>query len=270
MAPRLPLEVLERIIDDVAADYGNNDNVSSVKACALVCYYFLPLCRKHIFASVTLNAQHPTSDGLNHLLSNSPHLATYIRNLDYQVDRKEIVAKRFPWLLLMFKKLVKLQKLSIRYSFSGRTDRLDWMSSSVRKVLLPLLHLPTLTSISLSTIRNFALEDLAGCVNLNELEINSLECSNGVGKSLEALPTTPVMLERLAISNGKISSVQQLCRARRPDGKPIVDFSSLKKITAEVARLDSMKELFVICRNLRNINLSCTSLPHLISGSSSI
>ena len=176
MTPRLPLEVLERIIDDVAAHY---DRFSSIKACALVCHSFLPSCRKRIFANVILNAQYassPTSDVLNHLLSNSPHLAVYIRNLAYYINEMEFVTEIFLWLLPMFKKLVNLQKLSITYLHSRK---LDWMSLSTRKVLLALLHLPTLTSISLSTIRNFPVADLASCVNLKKLRIHSssLECS---------------------------------------------------------------------------------------------
>ena len=124
MVPRLPLELVGRIIDNVA-EYDNNhiNNFSSIKSFALVCHCFLPLCRKYIFASVILNMRRPspnaTSDDLNHLLSNSPHLAVYIRKLDYNVDEREFVAERFAWLLPMFKKLVKLQKLSICYSPSG-------------------------------------------------------------------------------------------------------------------------------------------------------
>ena len=277
MMPSLPLEVVERIIDDVATDYVwpyIHQVYHNLKSCALVCHSFLPLCRKHIFASVTLNAQPhsasptSTSDDLNYLLSDSPHLAVYIRKLEYHVCKKEFVAKRSPWLLAMFKKLVKLQKLTIRHSPSSRCRKLDWMSSSVRKVLLPLLHLPTLTSIRLSTFRNFSLADLAICVNLKELEVEFLECSNDVGKFLEALPTTPVMLEQLAINKcWNVIPVQQLYHARRPDGKPIIDFSSLKKITAEVLRVDSVEELFVICGNLHKITLSGISLPDFVSPS---
>ena len=263
MTPRLPLEVMEQIIDDVAR---NRNNLSSIRACALVCHSFLPLCTKHIFASVTLNAPAcPTSDDLNHLLSNSPHLAVYIRELGYHVSKKEFVAKRLPWLLAMFKKFVKLQELIISYSSAARDNGLDWMSSS--KVLLPLLHLPTLTSIGLSSFSNFSLADLAGCVNLKDLWIESLEFSNGVGKFLEALPPTPVMLEKFAIDEGNATPAhwRQLCHARRPDGKPIIDFSSLKTLTARFARLDSMTELFEMWRNLHKIKLSSMplySLPH--------
>ena len=275
MAPtRLPLELVERIIDDVA-EYDDNhiDNFSSIKACALVCHCFLPLCRKYIFGSVTLKCRNeqctspPTSDDLNHLLSNSPHLAVYIRKLDYTVDEEEFVAES-PWLLPMFKKLVKLQKLSI-ISCYWRVDKLDWMSSSERKVLLPLLHLPTLTSISLSSIQCFPLADLASCVNLKKLQIQSLGCSmrDGIGKFLEALPPTPVMLERLTIDEGSVELFQQLCHAQRPDGKPIIDFSSLKKINSRDVRLRSMTELFGMCRNLHKINFYSMSLPHRVSSS---
>ena len=265
--PRLPLEVVEQIIDIVATKswyYNEYEDFPSLKACALVCHSFLAMCRKHIFASVNLNRRRliSTSDDLNHLLSNSPHLAVYIRNLHYNVNENEFVPKRLPWLSSMFKKLVKLQVLSISYWDSEPGRKLDWMSSSERKVLLPLFHLPTLTSISLFTIRNFDLADLAGCVNLKKFEIESLECSTGVGKNLEALPATPVTLERLVIDD---KSVKRLCDARRPDGKPIIDFFSLKKIKAAVGRLDSMKELFGMCRNLHEVKLLSMSPLHLIS-----
>ena len=277
MMPRLPLELVGRIIDNVA-EYDNNhiNNFSSIKSFALVCHCFLPLCRKYIFASVILNTRRlsstATSDDLNHLLSNSPHLAVYIRKLDYIVDEEEFVPERFAWLLPMFKKLVKLQKLSICYSRSGQSvfgSKLDWMSSSERKVLLPLLHLPTLTSISLSSIRNFPLADFASCVNLKKLRIHSLECStpNSVGKFSEALSPTPVMLERLTIDAGNVIPVQQLCLARRPDGKPIIDFSSLKKIKSRDVELRSMTKLFGMCRNLQKISLDSMSLSRLISSS---
>ena len=265
MTPRLPLEVVNLIIDDLA----KYNQLSSIKACALVCHSFLPLCRKHIFASVTLNARHsssPTSDDLNYLLSNSPHLAVYILNLDYRLNKKEFVKKRFLWLLPMFKKLVKLRSLSIIYFLrSSRCKIFDWMSSSGRKVLLPLLHFPTLTSITLKTIGNFPLADLTGCVNLKKLEFESLECSpNGVGNFSVALPSTSVMLERLVINMGSMKLVQKLCHSRRPDGKPIIDFSSLNEIWSDDIHLRSMTELFGMCKNLHKIILTSMSPPPIL------
>ncbi|KAF8814295.1 hypothetical protein BYT27DRAFT_7130101 [Phlegmacium glaucopus] len=252
--PSLPLEVIGEIIDQVAAE--DDRRLSSTKACALVCHSVLPLCRSHIFASVTLNARHPasnTTSELNYLLSKSPGLAVYIRKLVYYVEMRDILIRRSS---STFKKLVKLQTLSIYYLATVPGRKLDWMSPLTRKVLLPLVHLPTLTSISLFAIQNFPLADLAGCVNLKKLDIAFLECSNDVGGFLEALPTTPVMLEEFTIQRRNVDCVQRMCHARRPDGKPIIDFSSLKKIVAEVAQLDLMKELFGLCRNIREIDLS--------------
>ena len=208
-----------------------------------------------------------TSKYFCRLLSNPLHLAEYVRKLDYNFNNNEFARWSFlsPVWLPMFKKLVNLQHLSISYRPSKNSEpgrKLDWMSLSERKALLPLLHLPTLTSISLSRIKNFALADFAGCVNLKELQIQALTYSTGasVGKILEVLPSTQVMLERLAIDEVKVKRVQQLCNARRPDGKPIIDFSSLKNISARVAKLDSMTKLFVMWRNLRKINLTSMSL----------
>ena len=69
------------------------------------------------------------------------------------------------------------------------------------------------------------------------------------------------MLERLTIDEGNVKPVQQLCHARRPDGKPIIDFSSLKKIKSNDVQLCSMTELFGMCRNLEKIILDCMSFP---------
>ncbi|KAF8811373.1 hypothetical protein BYT27DRAFT_7336357 [Phlegmacium glaucopus] len=242
----LPLEVIGLIID-IVATHTNSD--SSLKACALVCRSMLPLCRDYIFATVTLNdpySRHPspTTDDLTLLLSNSPHLAMHIRELKYYVKE----AKNTKFVAgTMFKKLVRLRTLSISYLVAGST--LNWLSVPQ---LLPLLHLPTLTSISLSEIRNFALANLAGCVNLKKLRIESVGFSTDVGDVLEVLPTTP-MLGHL---EGNAKPVQRLCHARRPDGTPIIN---IKIIVAKAARLDSMKELFGICRNLRVAHLSARS-----------
>ena len=162
--------------------------------------------------------------------------------------------------------VTEAKHLSISYMYY-RFGKIDWMSSSERQVLLPLLHVPTLTSISLSSIRNFSLADSASCVNLKKLRIQDLECltPNGVGKFSEALPPAPLTLERLTIDEGIVEPVQQLCHARRPDGKPIIDFSSLKKIKSRDVRLRSMTELFGMCRNLQKISLDSMSLPHIIS-----
>ena len=167
----------------------------------------------------------------------------------------------------MFKKLVKLQKLTISYISTVIGRKFNWMASSERMVLLPLLHLPSVTSISLNKIRNFAFADLAGCVNLKNLDFFASDYSNDVGNFLEALPPTPVMLERLVIEYVRnMNFVQRLCNAQRPDGKPVIDFSSLKEleISAQVARLDSMRGLFGMCRNLHKIRLSSVSLLHIL------
>ncbi|KAF8805818.1 hypothetical protein BYT27DRAFT_7191977, partial [Phlegmacium glaucopus] len=253
--PSLPLEVIGEIVNQVSTK--DDSKLSSTKACTLVCHSILPLCRNHIFASVTLNERYPpsnTTSDLNYLLSKSPHLAVYIQKLDYHVNLLETLTKR--WLLSLFKKLVRLRMLNMYYSVTIPGKKLNWKLPRTQKVLLPLLHLPTLTTICLFAIQNFSLADLAGCVNLKNLQKAFLECSTDVGGFLEALPTTPVMLEEFTIQGRNVSCVQQLCHARRPDGKPIIDFSSLKKIVAKVARLDLMKELFGLCRNICEIDLS--------------
>ena len=134
-------------------------------------------------------------------------------------------------------------------------------------IFLFLLSHPNLTRICLENIWVFLLADLALCVNLKELEIGpGLSCLNNVGDLWRHYPPTPVMLERLVINRGNIEPGQELCIARRPDGKPMIDFSSLKIITVDVARLELLKDVFAMCRNLHKIDLGM-SFSHLVSSS---
>jgi len=52
--PLLPLDVCGIIIDILAADE-HDPYLLSVKECFLVSRAFLPLCRKHIFATITIH-----------------------------------------------------------------------------------------------------------------------------------------------------------------------------------------------------------------------
>ncbi|KAF9478232.1 hypothetical protein BDN70DRAFT_58726 [Pholiota conissans] len=94
----LPYELIELIIDIVA--HSDDPNLSSTKACSLVCHDILCHCRKHsIFASITL-ASRPTRRpyyyakslsaartktttvvDLHRLLDSSPDIGALIRNL---------------------------------------------------------------------------------------------------------------------------------------------------------------------------------------------
>lgn len=68
-----PLEIYENIIDFVAGE--DVDRFSSIQACALVSHTFLPLARKHLFASITLNdigwtrRHHPNTQKFVQLIS---------------------------------------------------------------------------------------------------------------------------------------------------------------------------------------------------------
>jgi hypothetical protein len=91
----IPLEIQELILDFLAASE-DNDNLPSIKSCALVCQEFLPLCRKHIFSSIVLNSDQPecyhtgTTRTFGRLLSSNPEIANLIRTLDYTITDKDL------------------------------------------------------------------------------------------------------------------------------------------------------------------------------------
>ena len=256
----IPLEIEEKIIDLLAKD---DKRYSTVKSCSLVCRAFLPLCRKHIFASIVLNDTHSqsptTTRQLERLLSKSPDIAHYIRKLDYTISVDDFTS---PAIQECLKRITKLQSLEIRHF---NRQKMDWSGNHLRPALLHLLHLPTLTRFMMTGIHKFSASDLIPCVNMKTLDIG--RNTTGIATNIfpATLPDRSIRLDEFTSGIGSATAIMDICTAQRPDGQPIIDFSSLTKIKVAIEMdndLEATEELFERCKQLADVSISCKRYPH--------
>ena len=206
----LPLEIEERIIDLLAEDA---EGLASVKTCSLVCRAFLPFCRKHIFASVALNAgKHATPPSttptLERLLSTTPEIARCIRKLDYNVAVRDFTS---PLIQVCLKKISRLQYLRVQHHYR---QKLDWSRNPLRPALLHLLHLPTLTHLRLFALDNFVLSDLLPCIIFL---LNLRSCVARMSLKVSRLKS---LLTQMWIVNEGTNGAGSTSCSRRLDGLP--------------------------------------------------
>ena len=265
MPPMFPLDI-EEIILNLLADE-DDEGHSSLKTCSLVCQAFLPICRKHIYRSITLNdsdSESPTIyDAFERLLRETPKIADCIRTLDYTV---QIVYN--PSIQETLKRISRLEFFSVRvlhHYWHEVTKASNWSDNPIRPALLHLLHLPTLTRFKVAGFENFLVSDLIPCVNLKYLEIGRK--TNVAAKNIfpATFPDHPIRLNEFVAQFKSPDAIMKLCTAQGPNGQPIIDFTSLSKITVgiqDLAEGEAHQELFRRCHFLTNAHISCKLYLH--------
>ena len=255
-----PLEIKETILELLAED---DKGHLALKTCSLVCQEFLPICRKHIFKSIVLDdSELPptsgTSSAFDRLLRETPEIANYIRKLDYNISAMDLISSSIQESL---KRISRLEFLSVQYHYR---PGLDWSNNPIRPTLLHLLHLPTLTHFKMTGANDFVVSDLIPCVNLEFLDIGVTGHTSVATEFTfhAALPEHSIRLrEFVARTRTRTPTlIMKLCSARRLDGKPIIDFGFLSKITVILDGLnecEALLELFRRCHSLTNAHISC-------------
>ena len=253
--PYLPLEI-EELILDFLHELEDDNSHSTLKTCSLVCQAFLPTCRKHIFGSIVLNdynvVPRSTIHAFTRLLCETPEIADYIRNLDYNIRIKDLTNS--PSIQESLKRISKLEFLTV-----WRDSNVDWSNNPIRPALLHLLHLPTLTHFTVG-INKFVLSDLIPCVNLKYLRIGNNMTVAAQNTFPAVLPEVPIQLNEFVAEIKSPEAIMKLCTVRRPDGQPIIDFESLSKIKVDVEEPSESKasqELFRRCHVLTKAHISC-------------
>ena len=259
------LEVKETILELLAED---DKGHLALKTCSLVCQAFLPICRKYIFESIVLNrhfnhsAISPPSSpshAFERLLRETPEIADYIRKLDFNILATDLTSSSVQESL---KRISRLEFLSIRYHKMSGVPGLNWSNNPIRPTLLHLLHLPTLTHFKMAGMNDFLVSDLIPCVNLKYLDIgfntSVAAAAETTFHTLAALPENPIQLHEFVARNQTSTAVMKFCSARLPNGKPIIDFGSLSKITVDLDDPNEvLQEFFGHCHSLTNAHISC-------------
>jgi hypothetical protein len=260
----LPFDTIGDIINFLTKD--NANGLQYVKICSLVCQSFLPWCRTHIFSSITikiagskLDERLHNTEAFGDLLLKTPEIGRFIRHLNIIiVDPRSKSRNLFDQVP---QRLTRLQSLTVWRSDPRDVYDIHWnkMSSSMQCSLLNLVHLPTLTHLNLGWINNFPISDLISCTNLKHLSAEALYIVFGEHND-SALSHGHMQLQDLDIKIFKRShgSELSLLTARRSDGRTVLDFSRLEKISvtffvSEVAV--QTREIFRMTQQLTEVHL---------------
>jgi len=251
----IPLDVYGLILDSLAED---DEELTSMRACSLVSRAFLPLARKHIFASVEINSPFatdppPSIDAFVNLIERNPEIAEYVRKIDYCIASHDHIMSPIPRTL---GKLTKLKSLTIWHHSTGK---LKWMTQ-MRPAFLQLMRLPTLSYLKLRSIENFPASDLIHSSSLEHLQIEHIDfAEEDIVPPTTPLPRKLVHLREYTVGFKSTSATKKLLGAKRPDGLPIVDLTELTKVTATCDKqedIDVIQPVFMRAEHLEEIDLT--------------
>jgi hypothetical protein len=250
---QVPLDVCGIIIDILASNK-LDPGLISVKKCSLVSQSFLPLCRKHIFATIKIDdplgvlepSYSDSDEGPHHvleefmqLIKRTPEIGNYIRHLELCFEEGDELDD-FPRTMQC---LTRLESLAI----SQFNESLEWRNLKwpIRNALLRLMHLPTLTALTLRFIHGFLVTDLVHGINLRRLKLKSItffEDSADEPPTAMILPAKLVQLQELSVQSST-GGMERIANARRSDGLPVIDPTQLTTVSVMCNCVDDMDAL---------------------------
>ncbi|KAF9478852.1 hypothetical protein BDN70DRAFT_879445 [Pholiota conissans] len=256
----IPLDIIEVIIDNLATI----DDLShtSLWACARACRYLLHRCRRHIFSSIALDANHSylTRQRRKHsphqiikLLNRAPEIAIYVRKVNFGVchSRSDSLPK-YQELSEILRRFTQVQHLTIESncrSFVGWNE----VANCLQDALFDMLHLPNLTYLSLCSLHEFPISNLTHCSNLRALFVEDVTPA-----SYTLPPTSIQSIALIEYSGGPGSSVftDNIIKMTDFKNRPLFDFRDLSKY---VAQCNCIEDVEII----RQILKTTTQLQHI-------
>ncbi|KAF8183693.1 hypothetical protein BJ912DRAFT_545965 [Pholiota molesta] len=229
----LPIELIEIIVDNVAHEHGS-DVQATLKNCALACWSFLPICRKHLFASIALCFSLPRqSRRVKHLvtlLRSSPEIADYTRHLRLNLSPK---VQPLPTELKLFTRLdTYTLSLDIRSIKPMEPPYIDFDDMAVQTKEILLRPILTLKTLELNLVANFPFYELLRyCPNIRQLDLGNV-AADKILIPTEALPLNPIKIEKFsshtAATDSQAMAIRKLFELQQSNGQPVIDFSGLK------------------------------------------
>ena len=236
----LPQELIDKFIDDLWFER----DTDALKTLSQTSRLFLHRCRRHLFAHIHLSSGTSTGQSqriarkaknLDEILVKVPEIANYVQKMFFTVSNfnnaeVHIVSQ----LLLRFSMINKL-------SLSGPCD---WalVAPELQSVISRLASSPRMKTFSLWSIHNFPVSFFASCTNLIELSIDScvLEDHSPLGNAETGFIAR---LHDLTFSGTSVGLEKLICGTRGQDGSPILDFSHLQELTADLPSQEALPPL---------------------------
>ncbi|KAL1700294.1 hypothetical protein EV121DRAFT_283499 [Schizophyllum commune] len=143
----LPPELWEIIFEYLFED------INTLLSCSLVCTVLVPICQRHLFATISLPGSGLRIDRFCTLLKGSPHIGDYVRSLTLQAPTRH---SRAAAIYILRNGTQRLTRLGLR--------GFDWPScpESLQRALLEVISRPTITTIGLMFVDRFPAGALCG------------------------------------------------------------------------------------------------------------
>ncbi|EDQ99411.1 uncharacterized protein LACBIDRAFT_335053 [Laccaria bicolor S238N-H82] len=230
-----PPEIIEEIINALG------DDVAALKACSQTCSSLLPSCRKCLFRTIHITPRdHPqrnlprliTSFGT--LLDRNPGISDYVRNFVHRICTPDLDDDD---VLRVLGRLRRVQSFKL-----GMGDRvIEWktLRQPFRDALLRLIHLRSISRLKISDIQDFPIKTLCPCANLVDLTLLSVWGSaagiddDEQGEGNFVPEAVAPQLQSFNFDSWSSPYVLHLLNYRRSDGIPVLDFGSVRRLTAE-------------------------------------
>ncbi|KAH0589701.1 hypothetical protein H2248_005423 [Termitomyces sp. 'cryptogamus'] len=227
LIPRLPQELVDHIIDHLYDDF------TTLNSCSLVSHAWRPTSLFHIFSKLSLKVTPVISPSelcqrLYRLLSSSPSIRSYIRELDVlegsqlgtQVAPHVVLAgsqsviwvANDRWLPRILRKLTHLKRLD----FGAQSATIQWsrMQLPAQSAIRQMLSLSSLTYVRLAFWNFTSFWDLSSliscCKNLQDLTLSNVTFGQQSGYPVD-LPDTPPVLNDLQ-EEVSLASETRRCR----------------------------------------------------------
>jgi hypothetical protein len=249
-----PLEIIEEIINALQGD------IAALEACSQTCSLLLPLCRKFIFRSIRITPRtHPRRNlpriielfGI--LINNNPGISDLVQNLVFHICSPDVDDDDVPRVL---RKLHRLQSFELGIG-DPMTVKWSALRQPLRDALLRLIHLPSLSRLTISHIYDFPTTVLFPCMNLADLTLDCVTRPT-TAVSDEKDPSAPEaapQLRSFAFRLDRGAYAMHLLNARRPNGVPVLDFSKVRMLSVEADREQDLMAIQALIRVSKNLEI---------------
>ncbi|EDQ98842.1 uncharacterized protein LACBIDRAFT_335605 [Laccaria bicolor S238N-H82] len=223
--PDIPPEIVKEIIDALQED------LTSLKACSQTCQSLLPLCRQHIFRTISLTRHHAGGHrsrmlkSLRLLLDSNADIAHYVRNLVYEIEHNDEGDDN----VRVLEKLHPVQTLEL----NGSNAHWNTLRSPMQEALLRLIHSHSLIRARIYFFWDFPVTAFIPCVTLTDLAINSIGLTAATKCDKDEEYTTLDLVPHIrSFTFGCADDpfVTKLFHVKRSSNVPMLDFRDLKEL----------------------------------------
>ena len=237
----LPYDILATIADQLALDCEVPEkqagSITALRALSQTCKLMVPVCRRQLFSSILLRGNDITRyQNLMKLFQEKCEIASYVKELRYCLtSRTRQYEDGILEALLRYSKLSGRSSALRRISFTASSHTgIEWsmQTRSLKRLLITLIQLPTITDLHLGGIQDFPVNELLLCRSLRHLKLYKiLDFSLDVDIPIPAdcRSPTPLSLDVSMTSYSGLAIVMDPELGPNSVG-PIVDFSLLQEV----------------------------------------